>query len=96
MGILNNEKYVGDVRYNKTYTDDSFRRHRNKGDVESPEVKDHIRQSLAGSYTQQHMMFWNSGSGNAVSGARMKSTSDGMLSAAKSSAVRAAAHSSVR
>ena len=41
MGILNNEKYVGDVRYNKTYTDDSFRRHRNKGGVESPEVKDH-------------------------------------------------------
>ena len=41
MGILNNEKYVGDVRYNKTYTDDSFRRHRNKGDVDSPEVKDH-------------------------------------------------------
>lgn len=41
MGILNNEKYVGDVRYNKTYTDDSFRRHRNKGDVASPEVKDH-------------------------------------------------------
>lgn len=41
MGILNNEKYVGDVRYNKTYTDDSFRRHRNKGDVESSEVKDH-------------------------------------------------------
>ena len=41
MGILNNEKYVGDVRYNKTYTDDSFRRHRNTGDVESSEVKDH-------------------------------------------------------
>ena len=41
MGILNNEKYVGDVRYNKTYTDDSFRRHRNKGSVDSPEVKDH-------------------------------------------------------
>lgn len=41
MGILNNEKYVGDVRYNKTYTDDNFRRHRNKGDVDSPEVKDH-------------------------------------------------------
>jgi len=41
MGILNNEKYVGDVRYNKTYTDDNFRRHRNKGNVDSPEVKDH-------------------------------------------------------
>ena len=41
MGILNNEKYVGDVRYNKTYTDDNFRRHRNKGDVDSPEIKDH-------------------------------------------------------
>ncbi len=39
--ILNNEKYVGDVRYNKTYTDDSFRRHKNKGDMDSPEVKDH-------------------------------------------------------
>ena len=40
-GILNNEKYVGDVRYNKTYTDDSFRRHKNNGAVDSPEIKDH-------------------------------------------------------
>ena len=39
--ILNNEKYVGDVRYNKTYTDENFRRHRNKGKVESPEARDH-------------------------------------------------------
>ena len=41
MGILNNEKYVGDVRYNKTYTDENFRRHRNKGAVDSPEMKGH-------------------------------------------------------
>ena len=41
MGILNNEKYVGDVRYNKIYMDDSFRKHRNKGAVDSTEVKDH-------------------------------------------------------
>ncbi|MBQ6182103.1 MAG: recombinase family protein [Ruminococcus sp.] len=40
-GILNNEKYVGDVRYKKTYTDDSFRRHKNNGAVDSPEIKDH-------------------------------------------------------
>lgn len=41
MGILNNEKYVGDVRYCKTYTDHSFRRHKNNSAVNSPEVKDH-------------------------------------------------------
>lgn len=41
MGILNNEKYVGDIRYNKTYTDDNFRRHKNTGVMDSPEVKDH-------------------------------------------------------
>lgn len=29
MDILRNERYVGDVRYQKTYTDDSFRRHDN-------------------------------------------------------------------
>jgi site-specific DNA recombinase len=31
-GILKNEKYVGDVLLQKTYTDDSFKRHYNRGE----------------------------------------------------------------
>ena len=31
LGILSNEKYVGDAVFQKTYTDESFTRHRNIG-----------------------------------------------------------------
>ena len=31
-GIINNEKYTGDVLFQKTFTDDNFNRHSNKGD----------------------------------------------------------------
>nr|DAS34343.1 MAG TPA: integrase [Caudoviricetes sp.] len=33
-GILTNEKYTGDVLFQKTYTDDSFNRHTNYGEVD--------------------------------------------------------------
>ena len=39
--ILNNERYVGDILYNKTYTDSSFQRHRNTDEENRIEVKDH-------------------------------------------------------
>lgn len=39
--ILKNEKYTGDVIYQKTYTDDSFNRHRNKGEKNQYLVQNH-------------------------------------------------------
>ena len=41
LDILVNEKYVGDVRFQKTYTDEMFRRHNNHGEVESRIIHDH-------------------------------------------------------
>ena len=40
-GILANEKYTGDVIFQKTYTDDSFNRHTNKGELDMYYVADH-------------------------------------------------------
>ena len=40
-GILANEKYTGDVIFQKTYTDDSFNRHTNKGELDMYYVVDH-------------------------------------------------------
>lgn len=42
VGILKNEKYTGDVLYQKTYTDEHFNRHKNcDGEREQYYVKDH-------------------------------------------------------
>lgn len=38
--ILTNEKYVGDFLYQKTYTDDHFKRHINRGDVDQLFIPD--------------------------------------------------------
>lgn len=40
-GILSNEKYTGDVIFQKTYTDDSFNRHTNNGEVDKYYISDH-------------------------------------------------------
>lgn len=40
-GILANEKYTGDVIFQKTYTDDSFNRHTNNGEVDKYYIPDH-------------------------------------------------------
>jgi len=40
-GILTNEKYTGDVIYQKTYTDSSFTRHVNYGELDQVLVKNH-------------------------------------------------------
>ena len=40
-GMIRNEKYTGDVLYQKSYTDDQFNRHRNLGDAVQYYVKDH-------------------------------------------------------
>ena len=39
--IIVNEKYVGDVLFQKTYTDDRFKRHHNRGDVKSYMISEH-------------------------------------------------------
>ncbi len=39
--IILNEKYVGDVLFQKTYTDDAFRRHNNHGEVKDYLIPDH-------------------------------------------------------
>ena len=39
--ILNNERYVVDILYNKTYTDSSFQRHRNTDEENRIEARDH-------------------------------------------------------
>ena len=39
--ILRNEKYTGDVIFQKTWTDDSFVKHINKGDADQYMVRDH-------------------------------------------------------
>mgnify|MGYP004510193479 FL=1 len=39
--MLRNEKYVGDVLFQKTYSDEQFNRHINKGDVTQYHVRDH-------------------------------------------------------
>jgi DNA invertase Pin-like site-specific DNA recombinase len=40
-GILANEKYTGDVIFQKTYTDESFNRHTNNGELDMYYVPDH-------------------------------------------------------
>ena len=39
--IVSNEKYTGDCIFQKTFTDDAFNRHRNKGEKERFLMKDH-------------------------------------------------------
>lgn len=39
-GILKNEKYTGDIIYQKTYTDDSYKRHKNKGEEDQYKIID--------------------------------------------------------
>ena len=41
IGILKNEKYKGDVLFQKTYTDSEFNRHKNKGDCTQYYVENH-------------------------------------------------------
>ena len=41
MGILKNEKYKGDALFQKTFTDSSFIRHRNKGEKTQYYITDH-------------------------------------------------------
>lgn len=41
LGILTNEKYVGDALFQKTYTDEQFIRHKNSGQVEQYIVTEH-------------------------------------------------------
>lgn len=40
-GMIGNEKYTGDVLYQKSYTDSSFNRHRNYGELDQYLVRDH-------------------------------------------------------
>lgn len=40
-GILSNEKYTGDVVFQKTFTDGSFNRHKNKGELNQYLVENH-------------------------------------------------------
>jgi len=40
-GILKNEKYIGDVILQKTYTDENFKRHYNHGEKDQYLIKDH-------------------------------------------------------
>ncbi len=40
-GVISNEKYVGDVIFQKTYTDDKFKRHYNSGEKEQYYIRDH-------------------------------------------------------
>jgi site-specific DNA recombinase len=40
-GILSNEKYTGDVLLQKTYTDENFKRHYNRGEKDQYMIKDH-------------------------------------------------------
>ena len=40
-GILANEKYIGDVLHQKTYTDDNFKRYKNDGEEAQYYIKDH-------------------------------------------------------
>lgn len=40
-GILENEKYIGDVLYQKTYTDNNFNRHDNRGECDQYYVEGH-------------------------------------------------------
>lgn len=40
-GIVKNEKYIGDTLFQKTYTDDNFNRHKNRGEKDSYYIKNH-------------------------------------------------------
>lgn len=40
-GIIGNEKYTGDALFQKTYTDNSFNRHQNRGEVDQYLMQDH-------------------------------------------------------
>ena len=39
--IIGNEKYTGDVLFQKTYTDSSFNRHQNRGELDQYLMQDH-------------------------------------------------------
>ena len=39
-GILKNEKYIGDVIYQKTYTDENYNRHKNNGEEDQYKIID--------------------------------------------------------
>lgn len=41
LAILKNEKYTGDCLFQKTYTDDAFKRHKNNGEKNAYLVRDH-------------------------------------------------------
>ena len=41
LGMLTNEKYIGDVMFQKTYTDDSFNRHTNYGEENQYYIENH-------------------------------------------------------
>lgn len=41
IGIIRNEKYIGDVLFQKTFTDDSFTRKKNRGEKDQFYAKDH-------------------------------------------------------
>lgn len=40
-GIIKNEKYIGDALFQKTFTDDNFNRHKNKGEKNSYYIENH-------------------------------------------------------
>ena len=40
-GIIGNEKYIGDVLFQKTYTDSGFNRHQNRGEVDQYLMQNH-------------------------------------------------------
>lgn len=40
IGILKNEKYIGDVIYQKTYTDENYNRHKNNGEEDQYKITD--------------------------------------------------------
>ena len=41
-GILANEKYIGDMLHQKTYTDDNFKRYKNNREKAQYYIKDHL------------------------------------------------------
>lgn len=41
LGMLTNEKYVGDALFQKTYTDSSFKRHKNNGERDMYMISEH-------------------------------------------------------
>ena len=46
--IIGNEKYTGDVLFQKTYTDSSFNCHQNRGEVDQYLMQDHHEAIISG------------------------------------------------